>query len=98
MDKINGYFDHVHCLLALNAEMSISKTIQLIKGEASFWANNVKLVRPKLEWADEYFAVSVSESMLEKVRNYIRNQEKHHKKVSFTEEYNQFISKYKFHG
>jgi len=78
--------------------MSISKTIQLIKGEASFWTNNVKLVKPKLEWADEYFAVSVSESMLEKVRNYIGNQEKHHKKVTFTEEYNQFISKYKFHG
>ena len=83
IDCINGYLEHVHCLLALNVDLSISKTMQLIKGESSFWANNNNLINSKLEWADEYFAVSVSESMLDKVRGYIRKQEEHHKKVTF---------------
>src|SRR3970282_1667436 len=68
IDFINGHIEHVHCLLTLNADMSISKTIQLIKGESAYWANNKNLTIPKLEWADRYFAVSVSESMIDKVR------------------------------
>jgi len=100
IDFINGHVDHVHCLLALNAEMSISKALQLIKGESAFWANKNNLLKPKLEWADEYFAVSISESMLDKVRDYLRRQEEHHKKVSFMQEYEKFIRKYNFgnHG
>jgi len=50
----------------------------------------------KFEWQDEYFAVSVSESMIDRVRNYIKNQEDHHKSKSFQEEYNDFIKKYRF--
>jgi len=96
IDFINGYTDHVHCLLALNADISVSKTIQLIKGESSFWANQNKIIKPKLEWANEYFAVSVSESIVDKVRTYIKNQEEHHKTVTFQEEYDEFIKKYGF--
>ena len=96
IDCINGYLDHVHCLLALNADMSIAKIIQLIKGESANWANKNDLVIPKFEWADEYFAVSISESMLDRVRKYVINQEEHHKKVTFIQEYEKFISSYKF--
>ena len=96
IDTINGHLDHVHCLFALNSDITISKTMQLIKGEASFWANQNKIIKPKLDWADEYFAVSVSESQVDKVRNYIKNQEEHHKKVTFANEYNSFIKKYGF--
>lgn len=97
---INGEMDHIHCLLALNADMTIAKVIQLIKGEAAHWANKNSIVRPKLEWADEYFAVSVSESMIDKVRDYIKNQEVHHKKMTLRDEYEKFIIKYGFknHG
>jgi hypothetical protein len=49
--------------------------MQLIKGESSYWINKEQLLNRKFEWQDEYFAVSVSESMLDKVRNYIKNQE-----------------------
>ncbi len=91
IDSINGYLDHVHCLLSLNAEMSISKAIGLIKGESSFWANRQKLFTQKFEWADEYYAASVSESVVEKVRTYIDNQEKHHSKITFVDEYNNFL-------
>lgn len=91
IDRIGGYTDHVHCLIALNAEMSIAKTIQLIKGEASFWANKHQLFGSKLEWADEYYAASVSEADIERVRHYIVNQESHHGKTSYVEECTNFL-------
>ena len=94
IDTVDGYTDHVHCLFTLNADISLSKSLQLIKGEASFWSNKANLVKPKLMWADEYFAVSVSESIVDKVRKYIRNQDEHHKKMTFQEEYEDFIKKF----
>ena len=69
---------------------------QLIKGESSHWLNQNQLTKEKFAWQDEYFAVSVSESMIENVRNYIKNQEKHHQKKTFVEEYQEFIEKYNF--
>jgi len=80
IDFVNGYFEHVHCLMLVNADMSIAKSIQLIKGESSHWLNEQKILSQKFEWADDYFAASVSESMIDKVREYIKNQEEHHKK------------------
>lgn len=96
IDFINGYSDHCHCLISLGADQSIQKVMQLIKGESSFWINKNELTKSKFEWQDEYFAVSVSESIIDKVRNYIKNQESHHSKKTFQEEYDEFISKYGF--
>ncbi|PXY41357.1 IS200/IS605 family transposase [Flavobacterium cheongpyeongense] len=96
VDFINGYSDHCHCLVSLGVDQTIQKTIQLIKGESSFWFNNQKLILEKFQWQDEYFAVSVSESMIDKVRNYIKNQEEHHSKKTFQEEYDEFFKKYGF--
>lgn len=96
IDVVNGYAEHCHCLISLSSDQTIEKTVQLIKGESSFWINQNKLINDKFGWQDEYFAVSVSESMLEKVRNYIKGQEEHHKKKTFEEEYNEFIQKYNF--
>ena len=62
IDTINGYTDHVHCLFSLSTNESVSKTLQLIKGESSYWINQQKLLPSKFVWAEEYFAVSVSES------------------------------------
>lgn len=94
IDFINGYTDHCHILLSLGTEQNLSKVVQLIKGESAFWINKNNLCNPKFEWQNDYFAVSVSESVVEKVRNYIRNQEEHHKQKTFTEEYEEFISKF----
>ncbi len=94
IDRLNGHTEHLHCLFSLNADMSISKTLQLIKGESSFWINKEKITDANFEWADEYFAVSVSESMLEKVRTYIDNQEAHHQKITFAQEYDEFVRRY----
>lgn len=96
IDFINGYQEHCHCLVSLGIEQTISKIMQLIKGEAANWFNKQNFIIEKLEWQDEYFAVSVSESVLNKVREYIKNQETHHAKKTFQQEHDEFIIKYGF--
>jgi len=96
IDFINGYYEHVHCLISLKADQSIAKVMQLIKGESAHWVNKEKMTKSKFEWQDEYFAVSVSESHIDSVRNYIRRQEEHHKKKTFQEEYDEFINRFGF--
>jgi REP element-mobilizing transposase RayT len=96
LDFVSGYSDHCHCLVSLGLDQTIQKIMQLIKGESSFWINKNQLTKQKFEWQDDYFAVSVSESMLEKVRKYIQNQEDHHRKKTFQEEYAEFLDKYGF--
>lgn len=70
--------------------------LQLLKGESSYWINKNELCKEKFEWQDEYFAVFVSESGVNKVREYIKNQEAHHAIKTFQQEYNEFIEKYGF--
>lgn len=93
---INGYTDHVHCLVSLKSSQNISKIVQLIKGESSFWINREKLCSEKFSWQEEYFAVSIGESQLNRVKKYIVNQEEHHQNKTFKEEYEEFIKKYGF--
>jgi len=100
IDFINGYEDHCHCLISSKINQSVDKIMQLIKGESSYWINKNNHLFPnlsgkKFEWQDEYFALSVSESILPRVRNYIKNQESHHKKRTFKSEYDEIIDKYK---
>jgi REP-associated tyrosine transposase len=93
LDRVNGYHDHVHCLVSLRSDQTIEKIAQLIKGESSYWFNNKSsLHASKLEWQDEYWAVSVGESQVGSVRAYIDNQVTHHRKKTFEEEYSDFIS------
>jgi len=94
IDRLNGDSDHLHCLFGLNADMTIAKALQLVKGESAYWINREKVTPLKFEWADEYYAVSVSESDLENVRAYIDNQEEHHRKTTFAEEVSEFLEKY----
>ncbi len=96
IDFINGYTDHVHCLISLNDDLSIGKIAQLIKGESSHWINQNKLTKEKFAWQDEYLAVGICDDKINIVRDYIANQEEHHKKISFTQEYDKFIERYGF--
>jgi putative transposase len=91
IDTYNCVSDHIHLLLSLGADQTIAKTIGLIKGESSNWVNKQNLSAVKFEWQEEYIALSVSSSMVDKVRHYIGRQEDHHKKKTFTEEYEEFI-------
>jgi REP element-mobilizing transposase RayT len=94
LEDLNGYKEHIHCLISLNKEQSISKIAQLIKGESSFWINKNKLIKGKFFWQDDYWAVSVSESHIESVKKYISEQEEHHRIKSFSEEVDEFMKKY----
>jgi len=96
IDFINGHKEHLHCLISLNHDQSISRVMQLIKGEASYWINKNKITKEKFEWADEYYAVSVSDSQGNKVREYIKNQEEHHKKKTWQDECTEIIEEYDF--
>lgn len=96
IDFHNCVSDHIHILINLHPDQKLSDVIRLIKGESSYWVNKSKLIKNKFEWQDEYIAVSVSESIINKVRDYIKNQEEHHKKLTFMDEYNEFIKKYGF--
>ena len=96
IDFFNCVEDHIHLIISPGSDQTISKVVQLIKGESSFWVNKEKLLKSKFEWQDEYIAVSVSESMINKVRDYIKNQEEHHRIKSFEEEYDEFMKKYGF--
>ena len=94
IDCVNGFQDHAHCLISLGREQTISKVAQLIKGESSFWINKNNLVHDKFMWQDDYWAVGVSESNVQTVRNYIHNQEAHHLKKTFAEEILDFNEKH----
>ena len=86
IDFINAYKDHVHCLFSLNPDQSIGKILNLIKGESSRWINKNIAIDGRFEWADEFYAASVSNSMINRVREYIKDQEIHHSVISWKEE------------
>ena len=99
IDRINGYKEHCHCLVSLGKSQSLQQIMQLIKGESSHWINKENILenkRIKFNWQEEYFAVSVSESVVEKVRKYIENQEEHHSNKTYQQEYDAFIKTYGF--
>ena len=96
IDSVNCVQDHIHFTISLGSDQTVSKVVQLIKGESSHWINKNKLTKGKFEWQDDYIAVSVSKSILDKVRKYIDNQEEHHRKKSYLEEVEDFGKKYGF--
>jgi putative transposase len=91
LDSIGGYLDHVHVLIALGPDQTIAKVVQLLKGESSHWVNMSRMLKGRFEWQEEYFAVSVGDSALQTLREYIRTQEDHHRRKSFAEEYKEHL-------
>ncbi len=79
--------DHVHLLIGLKPSQSISDLVRDIKAASSGWINERRLVIGKFNWQDGYGAFSYSKKELPKVINYILNQEEHHYKKKFKEEY-----------
>ncbi|GAK53919.1 transposase [Candidatus Moduliflexus flocculans] len=64
IDFINAHRDHVHCLISLNPGQTIDKIMQLLKGESSHWINKQQMTQSAFEWADEYFAIFVSDTQV----------------------------------
>ncbi|GAB3897062.1 IS200/IS605 family transposase [Larkinella knui] len=95
-DCINGVEDHVHILFLLNPQVAVSDVVKQIKGSSSHEINRLNLIPEKFAWQTGYGAFSVSESQVERVRQYIVNQQQHHQKMTFTEEYRRFMKQYGF--
>ena len=90
---INGTVDHIHILFLLNQNFALKGIIQRIKGNSAHWINQNDFIKVKFAWQIGYGAFSLSESKLKVVEEYINRQKEHHKKLSFTEEYKQFLKK-----
>ena len=88
---INGMPDHLHILFGMRPTQSLSDLMQDIKGSSSKWVNEHKWVKGKFRWQEGYGAFSYSKSQLPQVIQYIKNQEEHHKKKTFMEEYRQIL-------
>ena len=88
---INGTEDHIHIFIGMRPSQSISDLLQDIKSSSSKWINDKKFLKIKFEWQSGYGAFSYSKSHVDKVINYIENQEEHHKKETFKEEYLKFL-------
>lgn len=89
---INGMPDHVHLLFLQNHKMSVAEIIKQVKGNTSYWINEQNLIIEKFAWQTGYASYSVSESQMERVFRYIKNQKEHHQKKTFMSEYDDFIS------
>jgi len=86
--------DHTHLLIGINSSISISDLVRDIKAGSSKFINDSKWMKFKFNWQEGYGAFSYSRSHIDKVINYILNQEDHHKKISFRDEYLDFLKKY----
>ena len=93
--EIGGMPDHVHLLLALPSTMPLSKALQLIKGDSSKWVHDTFPQNSSFGWQVKYGAFSVSVSLLDKAIQYIRNQERHHRKMTFKEEFLAMLKKHR---
>ena len=91
---VNGVEDHVHCFYGLKPSVSISDVMKNAKAKSSKWLNESRLLQNRFEWQEGFGAFSYSRSHIENVFKYIQNQEEHHKKQTFREEYIQLLEHY----
>ncbi len=88
---INGIANHIHMLIGTKPNCNLSDLVRDIKANSSKWINAKKLVNTRFEWQNGFGAFTVGHSQVKRVVNYIKNQEKHHQKKSFKEEYIEFL-------
>ena len=91
---VNGVADHLHLFVGFRPHQSLADLMQDIKGSSSKWINENKFTRSKFSWQEGYGAFSYSHSHLSNVINYIKNQENHHRKKTFIDEYKAFLKTY----
>lgn len=84
---VNGVEDHVHCFFGLKPTISISELMKTVKAKSSKYINDNRFTLNRFEWQEGYGAFSYSNSQINVVFKYIKNQEKHHAKKTFKEEY-----------
>ena len=91
---VNGMPDHLHLFIGMKPAQSLSELMQDIKGDSSKWINNRKFVKGRFSWQEGYGAFSYSSTQIDNVVRYILNQEEHHQKSSFIEEFRQLLREF----
>ncbi len=91
---INGMPDHVHLFFGMRPTQSLSDLMQVAKGSSSKWINDRRFIKGKFEWQEGYGAFSYGKSQASDVITYIQNQEIHHQKKNFLDEYNDLLEKF----
>ena len=95
MLAINNMSDHLHLFFGLNPNESISSIMEAVKGDSSKWINSESFLPGRFNWQSGYGAFSNSRSQIDSVVKYILNQQEHHKKVLFLDEYRKMLDDYK---
>ena len=91
---VNGVKDHIHAFIGLRPAIAISDLVRDIKNNSTNFINDNKFIRSRFRWQEGYGAFSYSHSHIDKVYNYILNQEKHHKLKTFRDEYQELLEKF----
>ena len=91
---VNGMPDHIHAFIGLRPAMAISDLVREIKNNSTNFINEKKFIKNKFSWQEGYGSFSYSHSHIQNVYNYILNQEEHHKKKTFREEYIELLQKF----
>jgi REP element-mobilizing transposase RayT len=91
---INGTANHVHIFIGYKPHQLIPDLMQDVKGSSSKWINEKRFIKGKFNWQEGYGAFSYSHSQIDQVVRYINDQEKHHKKKTFREEYISLLKKF----
>ena len=93
--KINFFnADHTHALIDLPTNICIEEVIKLFKGSSSHWINQQRMLKGHFSWGRGYGGFSVSHSDVDRVARYIANQEEHHRKRTYAEEFAMFVKRY----
>ncbi|GHS91520.1 transposase [Planctomycetales bacterium] len=92
--KINGTENHLHVLSTMSKNIALADFVEQIKKNSSRWLKTKNECYRDFSWQGGYAGYSVSESQIATVKNYIARQQEHHKKISFHEEYVQFLQKH----
>jgi REP element-mobilizing transposase RayT len=91
---VNGVSNHVHVFYGMNPKLSVSDTVHDLKRSSALFINQNELCRGSFAWQEGYGGFSYSKSQIKDVYNYIRDQEIHHKKKTFRDEYLDLLKKY----
>lgn len=91
---VNGVEDHVHCFFGLRPVVSISELMKTVKAKSSKYINDHTLTQNRFEWQEGYGVFSYSQSSIDNVYNYIKNQEEHHKRQTFKDEYVELLREF----
>ena len=94
MIAINGMPDHLHIVIGLRPTQSVADLLLEIKRNSSKWINKNELVREKFQWQDGYGAFSYAKSALPNLIDYVHNQETHHSKKTFLDEYRELLNEF----